>query len=91
MGLKLGNIKAKVVLRDKRAFIYRNLGPNNEDPAVSWSAIKCIKASAAKTKGNTKCNAKNLFNVALLTLKPPQMTDLLRITFNLYLHSQECI
>ncbi len=27
-------------------------------------------------KGNTKCNAKNLFRVALLTEKPPQMTCL---------------
>ena len=49
LGLKLGNIKAKVVLRDERAFIYRNLRPNNEDPAVSWSPIKCINANAAKT------------------------------------------
>jgi len=45
------------------------------DPARSWRAIKCIKAKAAKIKGNTKCKAKNLFKVALLTEKPPQMTE----------------
>jgi hypothetical protein len=27
----------------------------------------CIKAKAANTKGSTKCKAKNLFKVALLT------------------------
>jgi hypothetical protein len=26
-------------------------------------------------KGNTKCKAKNLFKVALFTLKPPQMNS----------------
>ena len=44
------------------------------EPALSWSAIKCIKARAANTNGNTKCKAKNRFNVALLTEKPPQIT-----------------
>ena len=34
--------------------------------------IKCIKANAANTKGNTKCKEKNLLRVALLTEKPPQ-------------------
>ena len=38
-------------------------------------AIKCIKANAANTKGNKKCNAKNLFNVALFTEKPPHMNS----------------
>jgi len=33
------------------------------------------KDKAAKTKGSTKCNVKNLFNVALLTLKPPQINS----------------
>lgn len=47
------------------------------DPALSWRAIKCIKAKAANTKGNTKCKAKNLFKVALLTEKPPHITVLL--------------
>ena len=37
--------------------------------------LSALIANAAKTKGNTKCNAKNLFNVALLTLKPPQMNS----------------
>ena len=37
------------------------------DPAVSCKTIKCISAKAANTKGKTKCNEKNLFNVALLT------------------------
>jgi len=41
---------------------------------VSCKTIKCISAKAANTKGKTKCNEKNLFNVALLTEKPPQMT-----------------
>jgi hypothetical protein len=45
------------------------------DPLVSCKAIKCNSANAAKTKGKTKCNAKNLFNVALLTLKPPHMNS----------------
>ena len=36
-------------------------------PAVSCTAIKCINTNAANTKGNTKCKAKNLFKVALLT------------------------
>jgi hypothetical protein len=45
------------------------------DPALSWSAIKCIKAKAANTNGNTKCKEKNLFNVALFTEKPPQITE----------------
>ena len=44
------------------------------DPAVSCKTIKCINTKAANTKGKTKCNEKNLFNVALLTEKPPQMT-----------------
>jgi hypothetical protein len=35
--------------------------------------IKCIKARAAIAKGKRKCNAKNLFNVALLTVKPPRI------------------
>src|ERR1700750_3185462 len=43
------------------------------EPAESCKAIKCIKAKAANTKGNTKCNAKNLFNVALLTENPPHI------------------
>ena len=30
-----------------------------------------INANAAITNGNTKCKEKNLFNVALFTLKPP--------------------
>lgn len=60
-------MKAKPDLRDVRIFIYKNLGPNNEDPAVSCNAIKCIKTKAANMKGNTKCNEKNLFSVALLT------------------------
>jgi len=42
------------------------------EPDLSCNAIKCIIAKAASTKGNTKCNAKNLFKVALLTEKPPQ-------------------
>ena len=37
------------------------------EPALSCSAIKCIKTRAANIKGKTKCNAKNLFNVASLT------------------------
>jgi hypothetical protein len=37
--------------------------------------IKCITTKAANTKGNKKCNAKNLFNVALLTEKPPQINS----------------
>jgi hypothetical protein len=41
------------------------------EPALSCNAIKCIKANAANTNGNTKCSAKNLFKVALLTLNPP--------------------
>jgi len=45
------------------------------DPALSCKAIKCINAKAANTKGNTKCNEKNLFNVALFTEKPPQMNS----------------
>ena len=44
------------------------------EPAVSCKTIKCISAKAAKIKGKTKCNEKNLFNVALFTEKPPQMT-----------------
>jgi hypothetical protein len=35
----------------------------------------CINTKAAKTKGNTKCKAKNLFKVALLTLKPPHINS----------------
>jgi hypothetical protein len=35
----------------------------------------CIKAKAANTKGSTKCKAKNLFKVALLTEKPPHMNS----------------
>jgi hypothetical protein len=35
----------------------------------------CIKTNAANIKGNTKCKAKNLFKVALLTEKPPQMNS----------------
>jgi hypothetical protein len=31
--------------------------------------------SAANTKGKTKCNAKNLLSVALLTEKPPQINS----------------
>ena len=31
--------------------------------------------NAAKTKGSTKCNAKNLFSVALLTENPPQINS----------------
>ena len=42
---------------------------------LSCNAIKCINASAAKTKGKTKCNAKNLVNVALFTEKPPQINS----------------
>src|SRR5699024_385901 len=45
------------------------------DPAVSCKAIKCINTNAANTKGNTKCKAKNLFNVALLTENPPQINS----------------
>ena len=45
------------------------------DPLESCKAIKCIKVNAANTKGNTKCNAKNLFKVALFTLNPPQMNS----------------
>jgi hypothetical protein len=35
----------------------------------------CIKAKAANTKGSTKCKAKNLFKVALLTEKPPHINS----------------
>jgi hypothetical protein len=35
----------------------------------------CIKTRAANTNGNTKCKAKNLFKVALLTEKPPQINS----------------
>jgi hypothetical protein len=31
--------------------------------------------NAAKTKGNKKCKEKNLFNVALFTLNPPQINS----------------
>jgi hypothetical protein len=44
------------------------------EPTVC-KANKCIAANAAKTKGNKKCNAKNLFNVALETEKPPQINS----------------
>lgn len=37
---------------------------------MTW-AIKCATAKAANTKGNKKCNAKNRFNVAFPTEKPP--------------------
>jgi hypothetical protein len=68
IGLILGNIKLKLALsKVKVDFIYINLGPVINHPALSCNAIRCIKAKAAKTKGNTKCNAKNLFKVALLT------------------------
>ena len=46
------------------------------DPALSCSTIRCIKAKAASIKGRTKCNAKNLFKVALFTENPPQMTKM---------------
>ena len=39
----------------------------------SFWAIKCATTKAANTKGNKKCNEKNLFNVAFETLKPPQI------------------
>ena len=45
------------------------------EPAVSCKTIKCINTKAAKPKGKTKCSEKNLFNVALLTEKPPQMNS----------------
>jgi hypothetical protein len=36
--------------------------------------MKCATTNAANTKGNKKCNEKNLFNVALDTEKPPQIS-----------------
>ena len=51
------------------------------EPALSCSAIRCIKTRAANTKGNIKCKAKNLFRVALPTEKPPQITVLLSIKY----------
>ena len=37
--------------------------------------LNALTTKAANTKGNKKCNAKNLFNVALLTEKPPQINS----------------
>jgi hypothetical protein len=68
-------MKAKLFFNNNEDLIYKNLGPSKNDPTVSCNAIKCIKANAAKTKGNKKCKAKNLFNVALLTEKPPQINS----------------
>jgi hypothetical protein len=42
---------------------------------VSCNTIRCINASAAKTKGKTKCKEKNLFKVALFTENPPQINS----------------
>jgi len=75
-GLKLGKIKANFSLSEKKDLKYKNLG-SSIDPAPSCNAIKCIKTKAAKTNGSKKCSEKNLFKVALLTEKPPQMTNLL--------------
>ena len=38
-------------------------------------ANKCPTAKAAKTNGKTKCNEKNLFNVAFDTENPPQINS----------------
>jgi len=40
------------------------------EPSLCKSA-KWIKDKAAITNGKKKCKLKNLFNVALLTVKPP--------------------
>jgi hypothetical protein len=65
-------MKAKLFFNKGENFLYKSLGPSKNDPTVSCKAIRCIKANAAKTKGSRKCKAKNLFNVALFTEKPPQ-------------------
>lgn len=48
--------------------------PIGLDDPLTCKYNKCPAAKAAKTNGNVKCNEKNLFIVAELTLKPPHTT-----------------